>query len=883
MNRFGACVALIFVSLSFKSDGAPVFYTVDPNTAGSAGGQTISIYGMGFDFAGQMQVLFDGQPATSVTARPLTGYDDELELIQCILPPGEVGPADITVVNPDGSSYTSGGKFSYVQSPPNSTCDGAIAVSSGDTVEGSNTLGGLVSPSCGAAGLGVWYSYEAEADGYLQLSLCEGTSIDSVVSVYHACSGNEIGCDDDGCALYRSVLRDIPVEAGITYFIAVSGSGSSRGNFSLRVDSALAGAPVITSIEPDNGLTTGGEEVIITGHNFDLEGETQVLFEGVAASDVQVAAGPDGLQLTCTTPPGTKGLADLKVVNPDGAEFTAQDLYRYRLGTDVTITSVTPDNESVTGGAVIQIHGNNIRSSSGYQVKIGDAWATEVRGDGYVVRATTPPNAAGVYDVTLIDPNGNWAVLKDAFRYVEGNIPRVDGAYPWESRYQGGDEILIIGDHFDAIEDIGVYFDGIPALDVEAREESDGDVIFCRTPPHAVGTVQLTVVNAGGGSDSIDFEYVIPAPDVDYFAPSIASVNGGDIMRIVGSGFLNTDEVFLQVSHLNPEIISITDTTVTFIAPPHEPGPVNAFINNGSASSRFYYDAYEYVVPPQNLNCDTAMELSDGSTTSNTSGACIPECEGATCVCTEPDSLWFRYTARAFGLLQVVATNGTLQLWNGCDGDVIAEQLCAGAACDPLTYAVEAGDSYFIAYHPAPESIPGKFVMTAEVEVVPLTTENLQEILGEFDVVDTDENGELSVEEIAAFRGSFSDLMLSELDRDESGTVSRTEVVISTAPGELHSADRSGDSEVSLQELLRVVQLFNLQGYHCDEESPDGFGAGPDEGRRGCIRHATDFQFDWRISLGELLRLIQFFNVGGYSYCPELLTPDGYCANGAVV
>jgi hypothetical protein len=45
-----------------------------------------------------------------------------------------------------------------------------------------------------------------------------------------------------------------------------------------------------------------------------------------------------------------------------------------------------------------------------------------------------------------------------------------------------------------------------------------------------------------------------------------------------------------------------------------------------------------------------------------------------------------------------------------------------------------------------------------------------------------------------------------------------------------------------------------------------------------CAPHASDYNpQDWRINLSELLRVIQFFNSGGYHYCPTEGTEDGYC------
>jgi len=72
--------------------------------------------------------------------------------------------------------------------------------------------------------------------------------------------------------------------------------------------------------------------------------------------------------------------------------------------------------------------------------------------------------------------------------------------------------------------------------------------------------------------------------------------------------------------------------------------------------------------------------------------------------------------------------------------------------------------------------------------------------------------------------------------------------------------------------LLRVIQLSNSGGYSCAPTpgaTEDGYAPGP--GSRDCAPHSSDYAggADWRISLSELLRLIQFFNSGGYHPSPE--------------
>lgn len=92
----------------------------------------------------------------------------------------------------------------------------------------------------------------------------------------------------------------------------------------------------------------------------------------------------------------------------------------------------------------------------------------------------------------------------------------------------------------------------------------------------------------------------------------------------------------------------------------------------------------------------------------------------------------------------------------------------------------------------------------------------------------------------------------------------------------LHTADQNGDNQIGLSELLRVIQFYNSGGYHCDAAGEDGYAPGP--GDQTCAPHDSDYQpRDWRIGLSELLRIIQFYNSGGYHYCPEEGSEDGFC------
>jgi hypothetical protein len=93
-------------------------------------------------------------------------------------------------------------------------------------------------------------------------------------------------------------------------------------------------------------------------------------------------------------------------------------------------------------------------------------------------------------------------------------------------------------------------------------------------------------------------------------------------------------------------------------------------------------------------------------------------------------------------------------------------------------------------------------------------------------------------------------------------------------PATGHAADRDADGRIGLDELLRVIQLYNSLEYACDPLGEDGYAPGP--GVRDCLPHSADYAPpDWRLSLSEVLRVIQIFNALGYAECSG--AEDGFC------
>jgi len=115
------------------------------------------------------------------------------------------------------------------------------------------------------------------------------------------------------------------------------------------------------------------------------------------------------------------------------------------------------------------------------------------------------------------------------------------------------------------------------------------------------------------------------------------------------------------------------------------------------------------------------------------------------------------------------------------------------------------------------------------------------------------------------------------LEKDETNNADIVKVTLehpNQPDAPVHRADTGNFGVLDLDELLRVIQLYNAGAHQCAENTEDGYKVGAED--QDCQPHSTDFEdADFSLNLSELLRTIQIFAIGGYSSCES--SGDGFC------
>jgi hypothetical protein len=325
---------------------------------------------------------------------------------------------------------------------------------------------------------------------------------------------------------------------------------------------------VVSSVSPNQGSTSGGTTVTVTGSGF--TGVTNVRFGVKSATSYTVNS---STQITAVTPSGV-GTVNVTVTTTQGTSAQAV-LFTYV--TTPSLTGVSPNQGPVAGGTTVTLTGANLSGATG--VQFGGVAASSFTVDsGTQITAVAPARAAGAAAVTVTTPAGTSNAL--TFTYIA--TPSLTGVSPNQGPVAGGTTVTLTGANLSGA--TGVQFGGVAASSFTV---DSGTQITAVAPAHAAGAAAVTVTTPGGTSNAADpnafFFYAAP-PLLTVLEPASGPTAGGTVVTLTGSGLLAATGV--QFGGVAASSFTVdSGTQITAVAPAHAAGAAAVTVTTPGGTS----------------------------------------------------------------------------------------------------------------------------------------------------------------------------------------------------------------------------------------------------------------------------------------------------------
>ena len=173
----------------------------------------------------------------------------------------------------------------------------------------------------------------------------------------------------------------------------------------------------------------------------------------------------------------------------------------------------------------------------------------------------------------------------------------VTGVDPDLGSPQGGEEVLITGSNFTYDSDTELRIDGMTVASSRWTVESCDLIRVTSMPPHASGTVDVTVSNSVGTTTLVGaYRYGSPEPLILSIDPDSGPLEGGISVTIKGESFEASAVVGLDGQPLEDQLFVDAQTIVGTLPAGSRAGPVDVRIVQGTDSftlaDGFFYNGY---------------------------------------------------------------------------------------------------------------------------------------------------------------------------------------------------------------------------------------------------------------------------------------------------
>ena len=197
----------------------------------------------------------------------------------------------------------------------------------------------------------------------------------------------------------------------------------------------------VTGVSPAQGVAAGGNTVTISGTYF-ASGATVHFGPNLATNVVVNSAN----SLTATAPAGS-GTVNITVTTPQGTSaINSSDQYTYE--PPPTVSSVTPNTGSITGGTSVTVAGSGF-VSGGTTVTFGGVAATGVNVTSTTsLTATSPAGSANGTVAVVVTTSFGSSAINNGDRFTYTSPVTVTGLSVHSGPAAGGTSVVITGTDF---------------------------------------------------------------------------------------------------------------------------------------------------------------------------------------------------------------------------------------------------------------------------------------------------------------------------------------------------------------------------------------------------------------------------------------------------
>ena len=419
----------------------------------------------------------------------------------------------------------------------------------------------------------------------------------------------------------------------------------------------------VHSISPALGHPMGGTPITIEGRGFE-PGVVVMVGERIA-TEVVVES---GALLEAISPPGTLGLATVRVILPGQEVAWLEDAFRYAGAPH--LQSAWPPHGPTVGGTSIEISGMWFEADSEVTIGGKSAEVVDVSADGRTLEVIAPGGAAGLVDVTVTHAFGE-GTLANAFTYMAPTDAfQVWSMTPQSGPVAGGYTATLVVTGLDPDLSVSVKFGENVAPVVE--QGLYPDTLFVEVPSGEPGFAAVTL---GQTADWL----VVPGGFVyteqltaSGLAPQSADQAGGTKLTLYGAAFESAASLAVSIGGQDVGAVQVaSDSQAVFSSPVCSPGQYDVVVSDGETEI-FMQGAFECTASqPQLLAVDPPQAAQAGGALIKVLGIGLPAqntavsfggLQGSEVQWESPLGVWARVPRGEEGPVDVVLTGGTHEL-----------------------------------------------------------------------------------------------------------------------------------------------------------------------------------------------------------------------------